>query len=288
LDELRVLAGSPSHAEPANAQATASSDAEIDAQDAQEWAATNVPTKVLPAKTAAPAREQEHHYYRWPWWKLVEWVRVVFQELIMCPLVRLLAAPRVVWPASMLPNAPVLLIANHVTVYDVPLVLYGLPWRLRRRVAAAMAGEMLLDYRRGRGADNWLLGPLMPIAYWLLTVLFNVFPLPRAAGFRSSFAHSGEALDHGYSVLVFPEGHLTTDGKMHAFRSGIGLLAQQAEVAVLPVALAGLSELAMSGKGWFRSGKLEVRVGEAIAYERGRDPENFTRDLETAMRKLLD
>jgi long-chain acyl-CoA synthetase len=187
-----------------------------------------------------------------------------------------------------LPQGPVLLIANHVTVYDVPLVLYGLPWSLRGRVAAAMAGEMLIDFRHGSGAENRLLDPLMPLAYWLLTVLFNVFPLPRAAGFRSSFAHAGEALDRGYSVLVFPEGHLTTDGKLHAFRSGIGLLAQQAEVAVLPVALAGLSELAMRKSGWFRSGKLEVRVGEAIPYERDRDPESFTGKLETAMRKLLD
>jgi long-chain acyl-CoA synthetase len=151
-----------------------------------------------------------------------------------------------------------------------------------------MAGEMLIDFRRGHGADNRLLDPLMPLVYWLLTVLFNVFPLPRATGFRASFAHAGDALDHGYSVLVFPEGHLTTDGKIHAFRSGIGLLAQQAEVAVLPVALAGLTELAMRKARWFRSGKLEVRVGEAIPYERGRDPEAFARELETAMRKLLD
>jgi long-chain acyl-CoA synthetase len=238
--------------------------------------------------TAQATRKPEHRYYRWPWWKPVQWSRVAFQELIMRPLVWLLAAPRVVRTAKGLPTGPVLLIANHVTVYDVPLVLYGLPWPLRRRVAAAMAGELLLDYRRGRGADNWLLDPLMPLAYWLLTVLFNVFPLPRAAGFRSSFAHAGDALDHGFSVLVFPEGHLTTDGKMHAFRSGIGLLAQQAEVAVLPVALAGLGELAMRKTGWFRSGKLEVRVGEAIPYERGRDPEAFARALEEAMRTLLD
>jgi long-chain acyl-CoA synthetase len=233
-------------------------------------------------------RKPEHRYYRWPWWTPVQWLRVAFQEIIMRPLVWLLAAPRVVRQSDTLPQGPVLLIANHVTVYDVPLVLYGLPRTLRRRVAAAMAGELLIDYRRGRGADNWLLDPLMPLAYWLLTVLFNVFPLPRAAGFRSSFSNAGEALDRGYSVLVFPEGHLTTDGKMHAFRSGIGLLTQQAEVSVLPVALAGLSALAMRGKVWFRSGKLEVRVGEAIPYEPERDPEAFTRTLEETMRKLLD
>ena len=38
--------------------------------------------------------------------------------------------------------------------------------------------------------------------------VFNVFPLPRSAGFRRSFQHAGAALDHGYHVLVFPEGRL--------------------------------------------------------------------------------
>jgi len=274
LGELRALLGSP-YAAPRGAAPT----------DALNHA--EVPTPA-PAKPVQTQRKLEQRYYRWPWWKPVQWLRVAFQELVMRPLLWLLAAPRVVQRNNGLPQGPVLLIANHVTIYDVPLVLYGLPWALRRRVAAAMAGELLLDYRCGRGADNRLLDPLMPLAYWLLTVLFNVFPLPRAAGFRSSFAHAGEALDRGYSVLVFPEGYLTTDGKMHAFRSGIGLLAQQAEVEVLPVALAGLSELAMRGSGWFRSGKLEVRVGEAIAYEPGRDPEAFARTLEETMRKLLD
>jgi long-chain acyl-CoA synthetase len=278
---LRELVGS-SYAVP---RGTAVADAP---NPAKAPAPLTTTAEISAAKPMQVEPKLEHRYYRWPWWKPVQWLRVGFQELVMRPLVWLLAAPRVVRRNNGLPQGPVLLIANHVTVYDVPLVLYGLPWELRRRVAAAMAGELLLDYRRGRGSDNRLLDPLMPLAYWLLTVLFNVFPLPRATGFRSSFAYAGEALDRGYSVLVFPESYLTTDGKMHPFRSGIGLLAQQAEVAVLPVALAGLSELAMRKTGWFRSGKLEVRVGEAISYERGRDPEAFTRELETAMRKLLD
>jgi hypothetical protein len=61
---------------------------------------------------------------------------------------------------------------------------------------------------------------------WTLGVsLLNLFPLPREAGFRRSFAYAGEAVDRGYSVLVFPEGRHTADGKMNPFRAGIGLLA---------------------------------------------------------------
>ena len=42
---------------------------------------------------------------------------------------------------------------------------------------------------------------------WTLGVaLLNLFPLPRQSGFRKSFAYAGEAVDRGYSILVFPRG----------------------------------------------------------------------------------
>jgi long-chain acyl-CoA synthetase len=180
-----------------------------------------------------------------------------------------------------------LLIANHITPYDVPLVLYGLPPSLRRHIAIAMSGEMLLDYRRGRGAPNAFLDALMPIAYWLLTVLFNVFPLPRLGGFRRSFEHAGRALDRGYSVLIFPEGQRSADGQLQPFRSGIGLLAQQAEAAVLPIALVGLGDVKRTHGRWFRSGSLTVRVGNAIPYDPKSLPEQTTQRLQAGMSALL-
>ena len=59
--------------------------------------------------------------------------------------------------------------------------------------------------------------------YYLLLIFFNAFPLPRRSGFRESFAFAGEAMDRGYSILVFPEGELTKDGHLQKFRPGIGL-----------------------------------------------------------------
>ena len=104
----------------------------------------------------------------------------------MWPVVWLLGAPRVVCEAEELPDGPVLVIANHVTAYDGALVLYALPAKLRRRVAAAMSGEMLADMRHARNQPNAVANLFGPVAYWLLTALFNVFPLPRARGFRAA------------------------------------------------------------------------------------------------------
>ncbi|HTV15457.1 MAG TPA: AMP-binding protein [Acidobacteriaceae bacterium] len=224
-------------------------------------------------------------YPRWPWSAPVHVVRNAFLELISQPLVWILAAPRVERPPNLRPKRPVLLIANHVTTYDVPLILYALPGRMRRRIAAAMAANMLRDWRHGRNLApglNWL-GPLT----WLLvTALFNAFPLPRSAGFRRSFQHAGQALDRGMNVLVFPEGH-RTEGGLQPFRPGIGLLVRDSNTPVIPVALAGLSELKAQGRGWFRSGKLTVRVGEPIEFGPGESAEAITARLYDALAHLL-
>jgi long-chain acyl-CoA synthetase len=206
--------------------------------------------------------------------------------------VRLLAKPRVQRPPHFKPDGPVLLIANHVTAYDVPLILYGLPGPMRRRVAAAMAGNMLRDFRHMRnvGPEGRALTPFLdvlgPAAWFLITALYNVFPLPRSAGFRRSFQHAGEALDRGYNVVVFPEGFRTETG-LQPFRPGIGLLVRESGAPVIPVALVGLSELKQRGKGWFRSGALTVRVGEPLHFAESDTPEHITARLHHAVKSLL-
>jgi long-chain acyl-CoA synthetase len=256
------------------------------------------------APEAAPARAEDEPrnpgeqdiYPRWPWWWPVRLLRVAFLELVSQPLVWLLGKPRVERPPSLRSegpvDGPVLLIANHVTAYDVPLILYGLPPPMRRRVAAAMAGNMLRDFRHmrnvgpeGRGKTPFL-DVLGPAAWLLITALYNVFPLPRSAGFRRSFQHAGEALDRGYNVVVFPEGRRTDTG-LQPFRPGIGLLVRESGTPVIPVALVGLSELKQRGKGWFRSGQLTVRIGEPLEFAQSETPEQITARLHDAVEDLL-
>ena len=252
-----------------------------------ETASTPVP--------ALPDSPQSNHVYpHWPWWKPVQGIRAAFIELIMRPLVRFLAGPRVVAPRNLnnLITEPVLIVANHVTAYDGPLVQYALPGLVRRHMAAAMSGEMLEDFRRFRNPE-WPPNkrgfyPLGPLAWFALTALFNVFPLPRARDFQRSFAHAGEALDRGFHVLVFPEGTRSASGQLARFRPGIGLLVRQSGTAVLPVALRGLGDLKAQGRGWFRSGKLEVHVGELLRFPPEASEADITERLHHAVAALLD
>jgi long-chain acyl-CoA synthetase len=158
-------------------------------------------------------------------------------------------------------------------------------------MAIAMLGEMLDDFRHWR--NPWKPGDKSfyifgPFAYWLVTELFNVFPLPRQRDFQRSFAHAGKALDHGYNVLVFPEGTLSPDGKMAPFRPGIGLLAKQSFVPVLPLAMRGLGELKTHQKHWIRSGILEIIVGEAISFGPEETEAAITAKLQDAVARLLE
>jgi long-chain acyl-CoA synthetase len=240
---------------------------------------------------AAESAPERHVYPRWPWLKLCQWLRAAFVEVKLRPLVWLLAHPRVVAPENLAADAPMLIVANHVTAFDGPLVQYALPGPIRRRMAAAMSAEMLEDFRHFRNPEHRpgqrrfdLFGPLK---YLLLTELFNVFPLPRRRDFQRSFAHAGEALDRGFNVLVFPEGTRSAQGELARFRGGIGLLAKQSGAAVLPVAIRGLGELKAGQRRWFRSGTIEIRVGKPIRFSPAETEAAITARLHAEVEKLL-
>ncbi len=108
---------------------------------------------------------------------------------------------------------------------------------------------------------------LLDRAEWALGIaLLNLFPLPRETGFRQSFGYAGRAVDDGYSILVFPEGRHTTNGKINPFRTGVGLLAKNLDIPVVPMRIDGLFEIKESGKKFARPGQIQVRIGLPVRY----------------------
>ena len=244
----------------------------------------------IAAEEQPPALRVEKLNYLYPRWPLslpMQWIRAAFLELIAQPLAWFLADPRVSSPRDLRSDEPMLIISNHVTAYDGALVLYALPGPMRRHSATAMSGEMLEDFRHFRNPETRRFMLFGPAAYWLVTALYNVFPLPRRRDFQRSFAHAGEAFDRGYNVLVFPEGTRSAAGQLAPFRPGIGMLVKQAHAAVLPVALLGLGELKVQGHGWFRSGKIEVRMGEPVRFGPLESEAAITERLHGEVQKLM-
>nr|MDJ0522433.1 lysophospholipid acyltransferase family protein [Planctomycetota bacterium] len=62
----------------------------------------------------------------------------------------------------------------------------------------------------------------------------------------------------GHAIVVFPEGRLTTDGRLNRAQRGIGRLARKLQAPVIPVGIAGARDA--WGKGQARPGRARVRV----------------------------
>jgi long-chain acyl-CoA synthetase len=228
-----------------------------------------------------------YHYPRWALRWPVTWVRVAAHYLLLRPAIVLLGWPRIEGREHLRSvSGPLLVISNHIDDVDPGFILTALPPRFRHRLAVATGGEALEALRTPPAGRNFILRIYDRMRWILGIALLNLFPLPREAGFRRSFAYAGEAVDCGYSVLVFPEGRHTTDGKLLPFRSGIGLLAQNLRIPVLPMRIDGLFEIKHSGRKFAAPWKIRVRIGEPMRFDVITDPEKITALLRSAVERL--
>jgi long-chain acyl-CoA synthetase len=228
--------------------------------------------------------------YHYPTWTLrwpVSWLRIAAHYLLLRPAIILLGWPRIEGREHLCGvKGPLLVVSNHVGDVDGGFILTALPARFRHRLATATGGEALEALRTPPPARNVLLR-IYDRIQWLLGVsLLNLFPLPREGGFRRSFAYAGQAVDRGYSLLVFPEGRHTSDGKINPFRAGIGLLAANLAIPVLPMRIDGLFELKHAGKKFAAPWKITVRIGEPIKFDSGADPGEIAARLHRAVTLL--
>jgi long-chain acyl-CoA synthetase len=230
-----------------------------------------------------------YHYPRWAQRWPMTWIRLTVHYLLLRPAVFLLGWPRVEGRQNLRGiHGPVLVICNHIGDVDPGFVLTALPAHLRHKLAIATGGEAL-EILRTPPATRSFVGRIYDRVKWALGVsLLNLFPLPREAGFRESFAYAGESVDRGYNVLVFPEGRHTTDGKLLPFQAGIGLLSNNLQIPVVPMRIAGLFELKQAGKNFARPGEVKVKIGAPVQFDPGIDPEQIARELQSKVEQLRD
>jgi long-chain acyl-CoA synthetase len=234
---------------------------------------------------AAPG--EAYHYPRWVLRWPVTWLRLLAHYLLMRPAIMLLGWPRIIGREHLLGvNGPMLVVANHLGDVDPGFILTALPVRFRHNLAIATGGEALEALRSPSANRNWFLRVYDRVKWILGVSLLNLFPLPREAGFRRSFAYAGEAVDRGYSILVFPEGRHTTDGKLQPFRAGIGLLAENLGIPVLPMRIDGLFEYKQAGKKFAPPWRISVRIGKPIRFASEMDAAGIAADLRQRVASL--
>jgi long-chain acyl-CoA synthetase len=236
------------------------------------------------------ARHTEYLYPRWTQREPVRWLRLAVYYALVWPATQILGHPKIIGRQHLRNlRGPVLVISNHITRRaDIGLILAALPPRYRHRLAIAMGGETLREMRKPPQDWFFLKRWAYLLGYWLVTPLFNVFPLPQFSGFRESFRFAGESADRGYSVLVFPEGEVnnTATGEMAPFQSGIGLLAENLSIPIVPMRLDGVWQMKRQHRRRARIGEIIVRIGAPITFPPGTSPDEIARRLQSLVRSL--
>lgn len=233
------------------------------------------------------ASKVQHVYATWPQHWLITILRLGVYYSLAWPATYLLAAPRVLGREQLRGlKGPALVISNHVTYLDIAWILLALPARFRNRMATAMGGERLAKMRLPAKNLSLFERFMERLRYLLVTSLFNVFPLPQQSGFLQSFHFVGDLADRGWTALVFPEGQTTATGEMMPFRVGIGLLAKQLNLPVVPIHLSGLFDLKTRNRIFARPGHVRVAIGAPVRVSPEQDPNEIARELELRVRAL--
>jgi len=106
---------------------------------------------------------------------------------------------------------------------------------------------------------------------WVTKTYFENFtevvPVDRDSDPRENLAGVVSLLQKGRTVLVFPEGTRSRNGKLSPFKPGVGYLVLKARVGILPVYLDG-THRALPVDAWvLKARDLGVRIGPFLSYE---------------------
>jgi 1-acyl-sn-glycerol-3-phosphate acyltransferase len=167
-----------------------------------------------------------------------------------------------------LPQAPVVLAANHRSYFDPPFV--GMWLR-----------EPVSYFAR---ANLWHTA----LFRWLLTIMQGI-PVERDNPGLSSMKGAIERLRSGVSVVAFPEGTRTRDGTLGRLRDGPAMFARRAGVPLVPV------YVHCSERVWPRGailprlcgGRIAIRYGRAIRAPAGMDSRLADRVVTEAVSRWL-
>lgn len=125
------------------------------------------------------------------------------------------------------PGKPYLFIANHQSIYDIPVLFWHLPFQLR-----IIAKDSL-----GR----------FPFLGWHLARTGHVLVQRQNPG-STVFRKVKALMRAGHSLIVFPEGTRSRDGRVARFKGGIFMLAIEAGLPIVPVAIDGSRRVMRKGQ----------------------------------------
>jgi long-chain acyl-CoA synthetase len=243
-------------------------------------------TKVADLRAAIEKRETVMTRGRFRFWTNslpVRGIRMVCDSLLNYPLFRSFVMLEAVGVERLAESGePLFFVANHTSYLDQPSIMFALPGQMRYRTATAAWAEFFF-----RNYRNWVQRLWKRLCFEYGSLGLNLFPLPQSGGFRGALRFMGRLADNGISILMFPEGERTQSrsGEMLPFRSGLGIMARELGLPVVPVHISGLEYVFPRGAHWPRRGRVTVTFGDPIRFTRER-PDEIVAAAEAALRRL--
>jgi len=154
------------------------------------------------------------------------------------------------------PRGPYLIAANHSSHLDAPAVIAAI--RLAGGRDAARRLHVL-------GARDYFFDT--PVKRWFFSTCMNVVPIEREESSLAGLRMVRGILKSGESALIFPEGSRSRSGEIQPFKPGLGLIAWELKIPVVPARIDGTHDMLPPGRTWPRNGSVTVTFGEPITME---------------------
>jgi len=99
---------------------------------------------------------------------------------------------------------------------------------------------------------------------WFFHTFLRVVPFDRTVNPLEGLRIAAAILKAGYPLLIFPEGTRSVTGKLQPFKPGLGLLAIETGVPIVPTLIEGTFEALPKGKLIPKRSKIKVTFGEPV------------------------
>jgi 1-acyl-sn-glycerol-3-phosphate acyltransferase len=168
-------------------------------------------------------------------------------------------------------RGPAIVIGNHSSHFDSPVILTALPGRISNKILAAAAADKFFPLRRKR--------------HWWYSLFAGAFPVHRGGGTKQ-LDYPMSLFKKGWSILIFPEGGRSKSGQIAKFKAGPAMMAMGCKVPVIPVYMEGLRAIMPKGNRYPTPGPATARIGKPISVEGAASVREATEMLENALREL--
>ncbi len=167
-------------------------------------------------------------------------------------------------------HGPYIIAPNHLSLADAPAVMAA--------VSRAAGSQMYF-----LGTADYFGGPLTS----RIASLLQVIPVDMDTKLYGALQLSAYVLREGKVLCVFPEGGRSRDGRIKDFKKGVGIIAKELNIPIVPVAIHGAYRMLAPGMKFPRPVHLEVAFGKPIQ-PGGKDYEGLVKALYEAVRQMLE